>query len=51
MANATHSLYVCKSEICIVIIMIYVDDLFVRGGDTNAAKVEHVKVSSNRNLR
>ena len=33
MANADHSLYVCKSETCIVGITIYVDDLIIASGN------------------
>ena len=41
MADADHSLYVCKNEHGIVIICIYVDDLIV-GGD-NEDELAHVK--------
>ena len=41
MADADHSLYVCKSDKGIVIVTIYVDDLII-GGD-NLEEVEHVK--------
>ncbi|MCO5595879.1 hypothetical protein L7F22_049930 [Adiantum nelumboides] len=41
MADADHSLYVCKNENGIVIICIYVDDLII-GGD-NEGEIMHVK--------
>ena len=41
MSHADHSLYVCKSDVGIVLITIYVDDLIVVGD--SEAEIEHVK--------
>ena len=41
MADAEHSLYVCKSDKGIVIVTIYVDDVIIRGDILE--EVEHLK--------
>ena len=41
MSHADHSLYVCKSDVGIVLITIYVDDLIIVGD--SETEIEHVK--------
>ena len=41
MPHADHSLYVCKSDVGIVLITIYVDDLIIVGD--SEIEIEHVK--------
>ena len=42
MSHANHSLYVCKSDVGIVLITIYMDDLIIVG-DSSETKIERVK--------
>ena len=42
MADANHSLYLCKSEKVLVFVTIYVDDLII--GDDHLDEVEYIKI-------